>query len=290
VVTVGHLAGFSGPPGTDESSAMRVVAAVPVLLIVVSACAANPRPVTRHGGLERNAPRTLDEAVTRLRNTLSPETLERLRTSDESVVHELHFGVGLSIRNGWGLWTGGPLYNDLTSLGLQHADDMSGLLFTCLWRSIHGVPWRVEEEVRLYQAYWRAATHPDPKSNPQCATGVVITQSYDPDFNPAASRQLDLRLRRQVHLGKCCKDGRLWAYEGGRGWFPADPEHAAVWRLTRSRAMTRAGRVRERASLVRVHSGVLGQRRRRRRVGSNLDGSNGNLEKQVGVEASGSGP
>jgi hypothetical protein len=218
----------SGEP-RQGSHGMRVSAAVLALLVAVSACAANPGPASRQRGPEPDAPRTLDEAVTRLRNTLSPETLERFRTSDESVVHEHHFGLGLSIRNDWGLWAGGPLHDDLTSLGLQHADDMSALLFTCLWRSIHGVPWRVEEEVRLYQAYGRAATHPDPMSNPQCPTGVVITLSYSPDFSPAASGQRDLRLRRQVHLGKCCTDGRLWAYEADRGWFPAEPEPAALW-------------------------------------------------------------
>ena len=197
-------------------------------VVAVSGCAHSAR-----GSVEPtrdpNPPRTLEQAVARLHETLPPELITRLRTSDESVVYELHFGPGLNIRNGWSLWAGGPLYESLKALGLRHPDDMSGLILRCLWRSIHGVPWQVEEEVRLYQSYWRFAVHPDPKSNRSCVSGIAITQSYSPDFDPAAGPQKDLRVLRQVHMGKCCADGRVWAYEVDRGWFPAEGKDRAVW-------------------------------------------------------------
>jgi hypothetical protein len=106
-------------------------------------------------------------------------------------------------------------------MGLEHPDDMSSVILTSLWRTLHGEPLRVDEQVKGYQAYWRVAKHPDPKSNPACPSGIVTTQSY----SPASAGDT----MRQVHIGQCCADLRVWAYEVDRGWFPAEVEQLRVW-------------------------------------------------------------
>src|SRR6186997_3484717 len=75
-------------------------------------------------------PHTLAEALEQLETTLPSETLNDIRQSSESDMIQYHFGLGTWMRNHWGLWSGGPLYDELHGLGLTHPDDMSSLILT----------------------------------------------------------------------------------------------------------------------------------------------------------------
>src|SRR5690606_10090588 len=67
-----------------------------------------------------------------------------------------HFGLGLNIRNGWGLWKGGPLAQHMRELGFTHPDDMSGLILDTFWCKRHGKDLRLEERAAKYKEYWDA--------------------------------------------------------------------------------------------------------------------------------------
>lgn len=82
--------------------------------------------------------------------------------SDEAKTHIIahdsshyHFGIGMWMRNNWGLWDKeSDLHKWFNSIGIWHADDMSGIILTSLKRRLLGQPLGVEDQVRYYQAYW----------------------------------------------------------------------------------------------------------------------------------------
>jgi hypothetical protein len=138
-----------------------------------------------------STPRTLDECFVVLAKKLPPETLQRMRSGSEPDMIEYHHGLGTWIRNNWGLWSCGPLYQYFHRIGLEHPDDMSGVIFTSFWRYLRDKPLDVEGQVRKCQLYWRYAKHPDPSSNPRCSTGIESVLSFK---TPAT------HLRKQANL------------------------------------------------------------------------------------------
>ena len=101
-----------------------------------------------------NVPETLDEAFTCLRDMATPEELaEFLQYGPNSYHHVL----GRHLRNAWGFWRReGRLYEWLVSLGLQHPDDMSGLILESFHRHMQGCDLDLAGQVRHYQAFWAA--------------------------------------------------------------------------------------------------------------------------------------
>jgi hypothetical protein len=88
---------------------------------------------------QRRIPTTLAEAHAELERTLSPRTLAEIdAVPSEDDMIQYHFGIGLSIRNGWGLWADSPLATYMRGLGFTHPDDMSGVILNTFWRKRHG--------------------------------------------------------------------------------------------------------------------------------------------------------
>jgi hypothetical protein len=174
-----------------------------------------PRP-------DPHAPATLSEALDRLRQTLPPDTIQQMRDGTEADMVKYHMGLGLWMRNNWGLWARGPLYQDLAALGLRHPDDMSGVILTSLWRELHGRPLGLEAQVAKYKEYWRLATPPEPHSNRACSGPIETTLGAGEDG---------------VHMGTCCADGLVWSYHVDRGWYRPTDDETAMWNRAKSDGM-----------------------------------------------------
>jgi hypothetical protein len=178
-------------------------------------------------------PATLDEAFDVLERGLPRDFINRLYASESDVTIELQDTLGRWMRQHWGLWTGSPLAEHLRAQGLDHPDDMSGVILTSFWRRLHFQPLRVEAQVRWYQAFRRASQPPDPESNPACAGRVDVTAWWSPRADAHVTSPVETDpahdTLRIVHLGACSSDGRLWAWEEGRGWFEPEPEHHGHW-------------------------------------------------------------
>ncbi|MEQ9229543.1 MAG: DUF6794 domain-containing protein [Cyclobacteriaceae bacterium] len=69
-----------------------------------------------------------------------PEILkDTIRTLDEQeFATAQHFGLGMHIRNYWGLWQQKELYFFFDSLGIPHPDEMSGIILTAYHRHLTG--------------------------------------------------------------------------------------------------------------------------------------------------------
>ena len=51
---------------------------------------------------------------------------------------QYHMGLGMWIRNNWGLWGGSRLQKYFSERGITHPDDMSGLLLNFYYDWLHG--------------------------------------------------------------------------------------------------------------------------------------------------------
>jgi len=98
-------------------------------------------------------PPNLDSALVELDHMLSPALIAEFR-ADSTAPVTYHFGLGMWLRNNWGLWQNSTLAKYFHCLGIFHPDDMSGIVLTSYWRRLNGRPLDLERQVAGYQEYW----------------------------------------------------------------------------------------------------------------------------------------
>jgi len=175
---------------------------------------------------EPPAPKTLDEAHERLEKLLPKEELAKIdamKSEDEMI--EYHFGLGMGIRNNWGLWGGGPLAQHMKKLGFTRPDNMSGVILETFWCKRHQKDFRLKERAAFYAAYWKVAADP-----PQTAKDPK--DGSEVDWNMSFGADSDDSTPRQIHVGKSKKTGRWLAYEFDKGVY--EPDAALLKRITDS--------------------------------------------------------
>lgn len=101
-------------------------------------------------------PKDLDEALSILRALGDPEDLKIWAAENEKeATNSLHFNLGMSLRNEWGLWHNSILAKWFQTQGIHHADDMSGIILTSLHRVLNGKDIQLVKQVKHYQDFWK---------------------------------------------------------------------------------------------------------------------------------------
>jgi hypothetical protein len=104
-------------------------------------------------------PENLDGCFKELEIMLMPEFIQKIRDGSEDDMVQYHFGLGLWMRNNWGLWKGLRLAKWFNAQGIDQPDDMSGIILTSFWRHLHKQPIKMDEQVKSYQDYWKKEAH-----------------------------------------------------------------------------------------------------------------------------------
>ena len=100
------------------------------------------------------APKTLDDALDHLHDKISSD--DKLKIKHFKVDgSDAHFGLGMWVRNNWGLWAGGPLRDEMFKVGLYHADDMSSCILDAFVCDIRGEDFNIEEKAKWYKEWWK---------------------------------------------------------------------------------------------------------------------------------------
>jgi hypothetical protein len=87
-----------------------------------------------------------------LEGILSPEELTTIDAMpSENDMSQYHFGLGVDIRNDWGLWQGSPLAKHMRELGFTDPDIMSGVILKTFWCKRHGQDFRLEERAAAFK-------------------------------------------------------------------------------------------------------------------------------------------
>ncbi len=132
-----------GPPPANAPSPSRDEEAS-VRLEPIGTCAAD------HTGV---VPSTLDEALAELDRMVAPRDRELFKRADSV---DWHSGVGMTLRNCWGLWQAGSLLGAwFHPRGVDHPDDISGIVLESFRRELLGKPLDVDGQIARAGAYWR---------------------------------------------------------------------------------------------------------------------------------------
>jgi hypothetical protein len=101
-------------------------------------------------------PDDLNEALTYLDCKWTEKDKEEFRNQpEEQAVTSMHFGTGLSIRNGWDLWKGkNYLVQYFYTIGIFHPDDMSSIILTSFHRQLNKKDIDLDGQVKHYKDYW----------------------------------------------------------------------------------------------------------------------------------------
>lgn len=161
-------------------------------------------------------PENLEDALVELRRMLHPKLVEKIREGSEEDLVMHHFGLGLWLRNNWGLWGDSRLQQHFNDLGIFHPDDMSSIILHSLWRSLNNQPLGLEERLAFYKAYWEHNTHPEVLMCPDHQAPIDIRRSKSVSEDPQEMRVL--------HWGECEKEGEIWVYELRKGLYLPDEE------------------------------------------------------------------
>ena len=96
-------------------------------------------------------PVNLEEAVKTLKEGLTADDILEIKKPQFDGA-SAHFTVGMMLRNEWSLWEKDTILVRWfkENYGIDHADDISGLILDCLVRDIQGLPRRDKELANRY--------------------------------------------------------------------------------------------------------------------------------------------
>ncbi len=103
-------------------------------------------------------PHDLESAIAVVKGVMEPSDMAHIKEAHSSdfLVGQVHFGLGMAVRNNFGCWERGtPLHNwFLENLQIAHGDDLSGIILDCAFRDLRGEPRRERELAEQYRQHW----------------------------------------------------------------------------------------------------------------------------------------
>lgn len=101
-------------------------------------------------------PYNLDDAVKTLKEGLTPDDIKEIKKETFDAA-KVHFTVGMMLRNEWSLWEKDTILVKWfkKNYGIDHADDLSGLIIDCLVQDVQGKPRRDKELAKRYIDHWK---------------------------------------------------------------------------------------------------------------------------------------
>lgn len=158
-------------------------------------------------------PKDINDCFIELKRMLQPEFIKEIKESSERDLIEHHMGLGIWMRNNWGLWVGSRLQDYFIELGFRHPDDISGAIVKSFWRHLNGMPINIQKEAEASKYYWQIQEEPN---NPLCPEHSVpieimyqLTGSIMKENEP---------IPRCIHVGRCSETNKIYVYEFGKSW------------------------------------------------------------------------
>jgi hypothetical protein len=99
-------------------------------------------------------PINLEEALTLLKEALTPLETKAVK---KMLSTQLHFSFGMHLRNEWSLWDTKNILNTWFKkvYGVDHADDISGIILECLINDLNGLPRRDKILAKQFINHWK---------------------------------------------------------------------------------------------------------------------------------------
>jgi hypothetical protein len=106
--------------------------------------------------LPHSIPANLDECIQQL-NLSTNDTIKRWIkcVTEKEYLSKVHHGLGMYLRNNWGLWTNSKLSKFFNEKGIFHPDDMSGIILQCFHEFVNTEKYSLTDKIEYYKAYWK---------------------------------------------------------------------------------------------------------------------------------------
>jgi hypothetical protein len=181
-------------------------------------------PLFAHGqtqdSLDSSLPRDLDDAHERLLVLLPDSVVQHMRAGSEANMVSYHFGLGMWMRNYWGLWSRrSHLYWYFDSLGIHSPDEISGFILSTFWRKLNKRPLEIPRLTVISSA--RADN--DANGFPFKKSICPIDSSSLKLMNAIAAANPPYTVQ---YLLTCSKQGHNWVFEKGRPLYV--PSHKSL--------------------------------------------------------------
>jgi hypothetical protein len=133
-------------------------------------------------------PRDLEDCFKQIDSFWNDSTKLKVKqwTEDEFSAR-VHFGFGMWMRNNWQLWGGSRLSKYFNDLGVNHPDDMSGIILDSYHRYLNQKEIKLDEQVLFYKNYWKKAEEEAVKGEQEAfekyAVGDTVVFNYNDGFS-----------------------------------------------------------------------------------------------------------
>jgi hypothetical protein len=101
-------------------------------------------------------PINLEDALDILKAGLSTADITEIKHPEFDAIR-MHHGLGMTLRNEWSLWDKETILVRWfkTTYGVDHADDISGLILDCFCMDIKGKPRRDKQMAKKFIDHWK---------------------------------------------------------------------------------------------------------------------------------------
>jgi len=101
-------------------------------------------------------PQDLNDCFSQLNKILHKTAIQKFKDSPENeVIGAYHFGLGLWLRNNWGLWSASRLSEYFNKMEIWHPDDMSGLIILSYHRFLNNKDIEFDNQIKEYKNFWK---------------------------------------------------------------------------------------------------------------------------------------
>jgi hypothetical protein len=160
----------------------------------------------------RYIPKDLEDCFRQIDSFWSDSTKNEIKLqSEHEFAANAHFGFGMWMRNNWKLWGGSRLSKYFNEKGIDHPDDMSGIILDSYHRHLTGKEIKLQEQIDYYNAYWKVNKDPSKDIYPKGEKKL--------EFNTKQFYNLKQgNIPACVHIQSNSKTDKVWIYDYHFGW------------------------------------------------------------------------
>lgn len=170
-------------------------------------------------------PMDLQDCFRQLDSILADTTLNAIRVMEEDeLLARTHFGLGMWMRNNWGLWAESRFWEYFHKQGLVHPDDISALILIAYHRHLNDKPLKIRSFIQKTKRYWKKQHHSTKVKNRKtqqiCSKRQKILQKWDIQIAhnwEESCRLLGLPVKDTI-TGCCVKERNIGDTIGPEEW------------------------------------------------------------------------
>lgn len=122
---------------------------------------------------------------------------------------DAHMGFGMWMRNNWKLWGGSRLSKYFHDLGIDHPDDMSGIILRSYHRYLTGKELNLTQQIESSKTWWKEISKP--------SSDIYPNGEKDLEFTTIFYKLKDGK-NEILHIQSNSKTDRVWMYGYHLGW------------------------------------------------------------------------